>query len=33
MEEEREPQPVELIRDVRVEEWQQATHIIHTGNL
>lgn len=33
MEEEREPQTVELIRNIRVEEGQQAAHIIQTVDL
>lgn len=33
MEEEREPETIELIRNIRVEEGQQATHIIQTVNL
>lgn len=33
MEEEREPETVELIRNVRVEEGQQAAYIIQTVNL
>ena len=33
MEEEREPEPVDLVRNVRVEEGQQAAHIIQTVDL
>ena len=33
MKEERQPQAVELIRYVRVQEGQEATHVIHTGHL
>lgn len=33
MEEEREPETVELIRNIRVEKRQQATHIIQTVDL
>ena len=33
MEEEREPQTVELIRNIRVEEGQQTAHIIQTVDL
>lgn len=33
MQEEREPEPVELIWDLRVEERQQAADIIHAVHL
>lgn len=33
MQEKGEPEPVELIRDLRVEERQQSTHIIHAVHL
>lgn len=33
MQEERQPQAIELIWDLWVEKWQQATHIIHAVHL
>lgn len=33
MQEQREPQAVELIWDLWVEEWQQAAHVIHAVHL
>lgn len=33
MEEERQPEPVELIRDLGVEEGQQPTHLVQAVHL
>jgi len=33
MQEEREPEPIELVWDLWVQERQEATHVIHTMHL
>lgn len=33
MQEQREPDPVELVRDLRVEERQEPTHLVQTVHL